>query len=104
MADGVTPQQNDAGSVSDLVQMFEEAEQTTSTARKLSERDRDYYDGKQWTAEALPDRVPVGPRAAGKRRSSPPLRDVRAADPAGTIPPSVGAGRVALRVIPARRR
>ena len=40
-------------SVSKLVQYFEEAEQTTSTARQLSERDRDYYDNDQWTAEEL---------------------------------------------------
>lgn len=37
--------------VTELVRMFEEAEQTTRPARELSERDRDYYDGKQWTAE-----------------------------------------------------
>lgn len=35
--------------VTALVQMFEEAEESTRDARKLSERDRDYYDGKQWT-------------------------------------------------------
>lgn len=42
-----------------LVQMFEEAEESTQASRKLSERDRDYYDGKQWTDEetrALNDR------------------------------------------------
>lgn len=39
--------------VSDLslcVQQFEEAEQATQDARQLAERDRDYYDEKQWTA------------------------------------------------------
>ena len=35
--------------VSSLVRMFEEAEQATNAARKLSERDRDYFDNKQWT-------------------------------------------------------
>src|ERR1041385_771629 len=35
----------------DLVRFFEEAESTTYDARKLSERDRDYYDNKQWTAD-----------------------------------------------------
>lgn len=37
--------------VTPLVQMFEESEQTTRTARQKAERDRDYYDGKQWTSE-----------------------------------------------------
>lgn len=37
--------------VGPLVQMFEEAEQSTRDARKLAERDRDYYDNKQWTSE-----------------------------------------------------
>lgn len=35
----------------ELVRMFEESEQSTSDARKLAERDRDYYDGKQWTSD-----------------------------------------------------
>jgi len=35
----------------DYVRKFEEAEQTTEPARKLAERDRDYYDHKQWTAD-----------------------------------------------------
>jgi len=39
------------GGVTPLVKMFEEAEQATEPARKLAERDRDYYDGKQWTSE-----------------------------------------------------
>lgn len=34
-----------------LVQMFEESEQSTRGARQLAERDRDYYDNKQWTSE-----------------------------------------------------
>lgn len=35
----------------DLVRKFEDAEQSTQDARQKAERDRDYYDGKQWTAE-----------------------------------------------------
>jgi hypothetical protein len=34
-----------------LVAWFEESEQTSQTAREKAERDRDYYDGKQWTEE-----------------------------------------------------
>ena len=30
--------------------MFEESDDATYEARQLSERDRDYYDNKQWTA------------------------------------------------------
>lgn len=37
--------------VGDLVRMFEESEDATFSARQLSERDRDYYDTKQLTAE-----------------------------------------------------
>ena len=32
---------------------FEDAEEATQQARKNSERDRDYYDGRQFTAEEL---------------------------------------------------
>lgn len=39
----------DAAEVTQLVRMFEEAEEATREAREQSERDRDYYDGKQWT-------------------------------------------------------
>jgi hypothetical protein len=39
------------GDVTPLVQMFEASEEATRQARKLSERDRDYYDGKQWTSK-----------------------------------------------------
>lgn len=39
------------GVASTFTRMFEESEEATREARKLSERDRDYYDGKQWTAE-----------------------------------------------------
>ena len=37
--------------LSKLVRYFEEAEEATLDARTKSERDRDYYDGKQWTAD-----------------------------------------------------
>ena len=37
--------------LSKLVRYFEEAEEATWEARTKSERDRDYYDGKQWTAD-----------------------------------------------------
>jgi hypothetical protein len=36
-----------------LVRYFEEAENMTTEARGLAERDRDYYDNDQWTAEEL---------------------------------------------------
>lgn len=39
--------------VTELVQMFEEAEEASQTARGLAERDRDYYDNKQLTAEEI---------------------------------------------------
>lgn len=37
--------------VTKLVTWFEEAEDASNTARRLAERDRDYYDNKQWTSE-----------------------------------------------------
>lgn len=40
-------------SVGDLVRMFEEAEESTYSARQLSERDRDYVDNIQHTAEEI---------------------------------------------------
>lgn len=39
------------GDVTALVQMFEASEEATRTNRKLAERDCDYRDNKQWTAE-----------------------------------------------------
>lgn len=39
--------------LSKLVQWFEDAEDSTSSARRLSERDRDYYDNDQWTHAEL---------------------------------------------------
>ena len=47
-----------------LVGYFEEAEETTQDARKLAERDRDYYDNDQWTPEEL---------AILRKRKQPPL-------------------------------
>ncbi|MEX3972248.1 hypothetical protein [Paraburkholderia caribensis] len=39
--------------VGTLCRWFEESEQMTQDARRLSERDRDYYDGQQWTKAEL---------------------------------------------------
>ncbi|MGX7895475.1 portal protein [Tsuneonella sp. HG222] len=39
--------------VGPLVRMFEESEQSTREARIKAERDRDYYDGKQWTPDEV---------------------------------------------------
>lgn len=50
MENGLTPVEMTAD-ISDLVKRFEESEQMTRPAREKSERDRDYYDGKQWTSE-----------------------------------------------------
>lgn len=41
--------ENDLVSLDTVVRQFEESEQETETARKLSERDRDYFDEKQLT-------------------------------------------------------
>jgi hypothetical protein len=35
--------------LSEMIQQFEESEESTRDSRKLAERDRDYYDEKQWT-------------------------------------------------------
>ncbi len=53
MENSVAPQTDDEGKldVSDLVRMFEESEDSTYEARRLSERDRDYVDNKQLTSE-----------------------------------------------------
>lgn len=40
-----------APDVAELVRMFEEAEEGTQDARRKAERDIDYRDGKQWTAD-----------------------------------------------------
>lgn len=42
---------DEAGLLSAVVAKFEESEQATSDARNQSARDRDYYDGKQWTED-----------------------------------------------------
>lgn len=54
--------------VGDLCRMFEESEESTYTARQESERDRDYVDNKQLTADEL---------AALKKRGQPPQIDNR---------------------------
>lgn len=54
--------------VADLVRMFEEAEGATFNAREQSERDRDYLDNKQYTAEEL---------AEFEKRGQPPTIDNR---------------------------
>lgn len=41
----------DSPELSKFVRQFEESEENTQTARRLSERDRDYYDHKQHTAD-----------------------------------------------------
>lgn len=55
-------------SVGDLVRMFEESEDASLDARKDAERDRDYVDNKQLTAEEL---------AALRKRGQPPQIDNR---------------------------
>ncbi len=54
--------------VGDLCRMFEESEDSTYESRKLSERDRDYVDNKQLTAEE---------EATLKKRGQPPVIDNR---------------------------
>lgn len=50
--DEVSPERQEHDRVlRQLVGWFEEAEQSTQTSREKAERDRDYYDGKQWTEE-----------------------------------------------------
>lgn len=51
-----------ADNLKTLIQYFEDAEEASTDARKLSERDRDYYDNKQLTAAEL---------AALKKRGQP---------------------------------
>lgn len=46
-------QSDDTAYIAKLVEWFEAAEEATDNARKASERDRDYYDGKQLTAKEL---------------------------------------------------
>ncbi len=49
----VKPQADDTAYISKLVEWFEAAEEATENSRKASERDRDYYDGKQLTSAEL---------------------------------------------------
>lgn len=51
MANAVEPSETIQEELCELVRSFEVAEEATRDARLLSERDRDYYDEKQWTAE-----------------------------------------------------
>jgi hypothetical protein len=51
LEDSVTATEEGKLSVVELVQMFEASEEATNDARKLSERDRDYHDNIQLTAE-----------------------------------------------------
>ncbi len=46
-----TPVETPADEVTEYVQYFEEAEESTQDERRDAERDRDYYDNIQWTAE-----------------------------------------------------
>jgi hypothetical protein len=57
--DGGYSAEDDTAYVAKLVEFFEQSEEATEEARKLSEQCRDYYDGKQLTAsekKALQDR------------------------------------------------
>jgi hypothetical protein len=51
LENSLTP--NNDARLTRLISYFEEAEEATQDARTKSERDRDYYDGKQWTAEEI---------------------------------------------------
>lgn len=66
--DAAIPSTDGKLSVGDLVSMFEESEDATYTARKDSERDRDYVDNKQLTAEET---------ATLRKRGQPPVIDNR---------------------------
>lgn len=53
MEDGLTPTDQDVMDLARYCQQFEESEDATRPSRELSERDRDYYDEKQWTATEI---------------------------------------------------
>lgn len=53
MEDSLTPKKDDDAILAKLTGWFEEAEEATLEARTKSERDRDYYDGKQWTPDEV---------------------------------------------------
>ena len=48
MENGVTDYSAELGM---FCRQFEESEESTQDSRQKAERDRDYYDEKQWTAE-----------------------------------------------------
>lgn len=64
MEDSLDAQDQGLLDVADLVQMFEDAEEATLDARKLAERDRDYYDNIQLTAAEI---------SALQKRGQPPV-------------------------------
>jgi len=64
----MTPEADNLLDVGDLCRMFEESEDATYQARIESERDRDYVDNKQLTADEL---------SALKKRGQPPVIDNR---------------------------
>lgn len=72
MENSLTPDKSDEAKglldVGDLCRMFEESEDSSYESRKLAERDRDYVDNKQLTAEEL---------ATYKKRGQPPVIDNR---------------------------
>lgn len=45
--------EDDEDNLGRLIEWFEDSEEATDQARKAAERDRDYYDGKQYTAKEL---------------------------------------------------
>lgn len=66
--DKIDDGQGDRLTVADLVRMFEESEGASFNAREQSERDRDYLDNKQYTAEELKE---------FEKRGQPPTIDNR---------------------------
>lgn len=66
--DKIDDGQGDKLTVADLVRMFEESEGASVNAREQSERDRDYLDNKQYTAEELKE---------FEKRGQPPTIDNR---------------------------
>jgi len=56
-----------------LVQWFDDYEDATQDARELSERDRDFYDGKQWTAEEAAELKERGQPASVFNRVAPKI-------------------------------
>ena len=54
---------DDKSELDRVIQYFEESDTNSIESRYLSERDRDYYDSKQWTSDE---------EAEMERRSQPP--------------------------------